>query len=102
MGKTFIVILVIAVIVTIVSVSACNGCNGKRGNGHVITKERPVTSFSKISIEGIFPVVLSQDGGSEFVKVEADENLQEFILVRNEGSELIVETEDNVSIRKSK
>lgn len=102
MGKTFVVILVLAVIVTIVSVSACNGCNGKRGNGHVIKQERHVTSFSKISIEGIFPVVLSQDGGPEFVKVEADENLQEYILVRNDGDELVVETEDNVSIRKSK
>ncbi len=102
MQKIVNAIIVFAVIVTLVSISACNGCNSKRGNGHVIIKDRPVTSFSKISIEGIFPVELSQDGGPEFVKVEADENLQEFMLVRNDGDELVVETEDNVSIRKSK
>jgi hypothetical protein len=100
--KFLITILIIAVISGIVAVSACNGCNSKRGNGQVIKQDRSVTSFSKISIEGIFPVVLSQNGGPEFVKVEADENLQEYILVRNDGDELIVETEDNVSIRKSK
>lgn len=100
--KFLIAILIIVVISGIIALSACNGCNGKRGNGHVIKQDRPVSSFSKISIEGIFPVVLSQDGGAEFVKVEADENLQEFILVRNDGDELVVETEDNVSIRKSK
>lgn len=100
--KFLIALLIIAAISGIVAVSACNGCNSKRGNGHVIKQDRPITSFSKISIEGIFPVAVSQDGGPEFVKVEADENLQEFILVRNDGDELVVETEDNVSIRKSK
>ncbi len=102
MKQFLIAILLIVGISGIVATSACNGCNGKRGNGHVIKQNRPVTSFNKISIEGIFPVVLSQDGGPEFVKVEADENLQDFILVRNEGNELVVETEDNVSIRRSK
>ena len=102
MKALLISILVIAVIATVIAFSACNGCNGKRGNGHVIKQNRPVTSFSKISIEGVFPVVLSQDGGEAFVKVEADENLQDYILVRNDGDELVIETEDNVSIRKSK
>ena len=81
--------------------SSCDGCS-RRGNGHVVTKNRPVSSFDKISIEGVFPVELSQDGNVEVVKVEADENLQQYITVENDGNELVVKLKDEASIHASK
>ena len=81
--------------------NSCEGC-GRRGNGNVVTQNRTVSAFSKISIEGVFPVELSQDGNAEFVKVEADENLQDYITVENDGNELVVKLKDEASIHKSK
>lgn len=77
--------------------SSCEGC-GHRGNGHITKENRPVSTFDKISIEGIFPVELSQTGEPESVKVETDENLQQYIVVKNEGDKLLVKTKDKVSI----
>jgi hypothetical protein len=81
--------------------SSCKGCS-RRGNGHVVTQNRTISSFNKISIEGVFPVDLSQDGNAEAVKVEADENLQDYITVENNGNELVVKLKDEASIHASK
>jgi len=79
---------------------ACNGI-GKKGNGHVTTQTRDIKPFNKVSIEGVFPVEVSQNGDSAFVKVETDENLQEDITVENNGSGLIIKTKEGASIRRS-
>lgn len=81
--------------------NSCEGC-GRIGNGNVVTQNRTVSSFDKISIEGVFPVELSQDGNAEFVKVEADENLQDYITVTNEGDKLVVKMKKEAKIHKSK
>jgi hypothetical protein len=61
------------------------------GNGKMETKDVPVQSFTEIKVSGIFELVLSQ--GNESVKIEADENLQPYFTVRNEGSKLVVDME---------
>src|SRR3954465_9052051 len=87
----------------LISILFLGGCMyGKRGSGKVITQKRTVSPFHKISIKGVFPVVISQDGGPEWVKVETDENLQDLITIENNGEDLIVGSDDNVSIRRSK
>ncbi len=98
--KTIIALSVVS-LAGLFSLSSCDGC-GRRGNGHVVTENRAVSSFDRISIEGVFPVELSQDGNAEFVKVETDENLQEYITVENDGDELIVKLKDEASVHKSK
>lgn len=80
-----------------ITLSAC----GKRGNGKVTTQERKVTTFYTLSISGTFPVTLSQDGNDEWVKIETDENLQEYIRVYNNGDELIIKMDNKTKIRKS-
>jgi hypothetical protein len=81
--------------------SSCNTWV-KKGNGKVVMQNRTVSSFSKIAIEGVFPVELSQDGGAEFVKVETDENLQDQIIVSNDGDRLMVTMKEEPSIRAKK
>lgn len=61
--------------------------NGIKGNGEVIKQERSVKPFSEIYIKGAFDVVLSQ-GTEEKVIVETDSNLQECVVVENDGSVL--------------
>jgi len=101
--KTNIFILVPVLVISTVLLFSLASCNsfGKKGNGNVVISVREISPFTKISIDGIFPVELSQDGGKEFVKVETDQNLQNLISVKNDGDELIVETKEKTSIRRS-
>jgi hypothetical protein len=60
------------------------------GNGNLVTKEIPVSSFDALKASGVYELKLSQ-GNKETVKIEADENLQELFQVRNEGSKLVID-----------
>jgi hypothetical protein len=77
-----------------------SGC-GLKGNGHVVTQDRPVTNFTELEVDGIFPVELSQNGDAAWVKVKTDENLQRMIVVENDGNRLIVKSKEGHSIRHS-
>jgi hypothetical protein len=63
------------------------------GNGNLITKEIPVSSFEALKASGVYELNLTQ-GDKESVKIEADENLQQYFTVRNEGSKLIIEMKE--------
>jgi hypothetical protein len=70
-------------------------------NGNLVTRDIPIQSFNELKASGIYELKLSQ-GNKESVKIEADENLQELFIVRNDGARLIIETkkmEDNVNIK---
>ena len=95
-----IIAIVLLVVITITIISSCKN-KGKK-NRIVSMQNSPVTSFSSISIEGTFPVELSQSGENEWVKVEADDKLQELILVHNDGDQLIIEMKEDVSLSKTK
>jgi hypothetical protein len=61
------------------------------GNGKSVTREVPVTSFDVLTATGVYELKLSQ-GSKESVKIEADENLQEYFNVQNEGNKLVIDT----------
>ena len=76
----------------------CHSCifanNGKeKGNGNVTTEQRTVSPFSSIKIGGVMNVYLTQ-GDTESVTVEIDENLQQYVTVRNDGNMLILDSKD--------
>ena len=60
------------------------------GNGKLVTREVPVSSFDVLKASGVYELKLSQ-GSKETVKIEADENLQELFQVRNEGNKLVID-----------
>ncbi len=60
------------------------------GNGNHITRDVTVSAFDALKASGVFELKLSQ-GNKESVKIEADENLQEFFTVRNEGNKLVID-----------
>ncbi|MBD0288017.1 MAG: DUF2807 domain-containing protein [Flavisolibacter sp.] len=60
------------------------------GNGNLVTRTVPVQSFDALKASGIYELKLTQ-GSTEGVKIEADENLQELFMVRNDGSKLIID-----------
>jgi hypothetical protein len=60
------------------------------GNGKHVTKDVAVSSFDALQASGIYELKLSQ-GNKESVKIEADENLQDYFTVHNEGNKLIID-----------
>ena len=70
---------------------SCDHMFGKRvhGNGNVVTQDRSVNSFKNIEVGGAAKVFVSQ-GDQHSVKVEVDENLQQFVEVSQEGDKVIV------------
>ena len=57
-----------------------------------MTEERTISSFSKLSIQGVFNLYLSQ-GEKESLRIEADEQTMNEIITRNDGDQLIIELE---------
>ncbi|HTM92542.1 MAG TPA: DUF2807 domain-containing protein, partial [Flavisolibacter sp.] len=60
------------------------------GNGKLTTREVNVSSFDALKASGVYESRLSQ-GNKESVKIEADENLQEYFNVRNDGNKLVID-----------
>ncbi len=71
------------------------------GSGNVTTRDVSVSSFSQLNVSGVFNLILAQ-GNKEDVKIEADDNLQELVLVNAEGPALTVSMKKNVNIKTSK
>lgn len=82
--------------VLIAGLSSCQFMGGKRvrGSGNVISQERKFTGFSSVEASNAIHLYVKQDSVFS-VRVETDDNLQEYIGVRMENGTLIVEQEDN-------
>ncbi len=71
------------------------------GSGNVVTKDIPVKSFDALSAGGVFNLVLQQ-GTTEQVKIEAEDNLQPLFEVTNEGSTLQIKMKKDVNLKHAK
>ena len=89
-------------IFSILSAFLLNSClwsfdnSGIKGSGTVTKEQHVVSPFDKIDVSGSFTVYLSQ-GDVESVEVELDDNLQQYVEVRNEGSKLILGIKDKIN-----
>lgn len=63
------------------------------GNGKIVTRDVSVSSFDALKASGVYELKLMQ-GSAESVKIEADENLQPYFDVHNEGSKLVIKMKD--------
>jgi uncharacterized protein YjbI with pentapeptide repeats len=95
--KAAVFISVLAIIL-----SSCHFMNHRiRGNGNVITQDRNIGSFDGIDVSSAFTVMITQDSACT-VKVEADENLQEFIEVSVSGNTLHISQRRNTSLQSTR
>lgn len=60
------------------------------GNGKTVTRDVKVSSFNSLKASGVYELRLSQ-GNLETVKIEADENLQEYFNVKSDGNQLVID-----------
>ena len=85
-------LLVIGILAT-----SCMYINRLNGSGHVTKVEHKALFFNKLELGIIFDAVIIPSA-EEKVIVETDDNLQQYILVKNEDSTLIVTTQEHVNI----
>jgi hypothetical protein len=87
-------------LVIFVFATGCREIAGRRvkGSGHIITENRTATGFNSIDVSGAIDVFVKQDSTTS-VKVEADDNILEYIEVHTEGSTLEIYTENNINLR---
>jgi hypothetical protein len=87
-------------LVILVFASGCREIAGRRirGSGHIITENRNETGFNNVDVSGAIDVYIRQDSTTS-VKVEADDNILEYIEVHTDGSTLEIHTENNIRLR---
>ena len=66
-----------------------------RGNGKVVEQDRDISGFNAIKVSDGIDLFITQ-GGTEAVKVKADENLLDKVVTRLEGQKLIVEVKGSI------
>lgn len=83
--------------------SSCRQVFGKRirGNGSIKTETRTISDFKAIEVNGAIDVFYKQDSVIS-VKVETDENLQEYVEVYVENNTFVVKPKDGANLKPSK
>ena len=71
-----------------------------KGNGNVTKVQRDIKSFNEIGADGIFKIYLMQ-GNKESVEVEIDENLQEYVIIKNNGHKLELSFAKGINVKKT-
>ncbi len=83
----------------VVALSSCSFFKGGiSGNNQITETERVVSGFSGIELEGNGNVYLSQ--GSPSVKIITDSNIQDLVLTKMDGENLVIYSEENISPSK--
>jgi hypothetical protein len=97
MNKSFVLMSLFAALMF----SQAANAQGVRGNGNLVKQERNVGSFDEIQSYGSFDVVIT-DGNDSKVTVEAEENLQQFIVVETSGDKLNIRHKRGENFRATK
>lgn len=89
--------------VLVLALSSCHFYPGERvaGNGHINSQQRNVGSFDGIDAAGQVKVHVMQNA-SPSVKIETDENLQQYLDVFTDGHTLIIRSKEGYNLDPSK
>lgn len=87
-------------VIFIVSFGSCRFVGGKRveGNGNRATVSRSVGEFDGVEVRGGIDVVVT-NGAEHTLKIEADQNLMDYIEVNNNGGTIEVSSRDGYNLR---
>ena len=80
-----------------------SGNSGKKGNGKVISKEVSISDYSKIEGGGNVNIIYEQnDNKAPYLRYEIDENLSEYVSIKNEDLTLKIKTTESLNTEKFK
>lgn len=66
-------------------------------NIDLTSEDQPISEFSQLSVNGVFNLYLSQ-GDKESLRIEADQETMDKIIVRNTGEKLSIELEEGFEL----
>jgi hypothetical protein len=94
--------LILILMVVAATAPSCQYIMGRkvRGNGNIKTQEHNVAAFKNVQVSGAFDLYVSQ-GDIKPVKIETDENLQQYIEVLQEGDKIVIKFRDGINLRPS-
>lgn len=95
-------LLIGLLVFALVATTACNfgiNLNGERvrGSGNTVTEERQVSGFDRVELNGAGELIIEQ-GETESLTVETDDNLMEYIRTDVVNGRLILEIKPNINI----
>lgn len=98
MKRTFIL-----AVFSVLFFSSCREVFGKRirGNGTIKTENRSAGQFDGVHVSGSIDVYVRQDSAAS-IRVEADENLQEYVIVENDGGMLEIHPKNGTNLKPSR
>jgi len=96
-------ILIISTITALLLTSCVFNINDSRikGSGTVTREQRDVLPFTGIEVIGGSYTLHLLQGENESVEVEIDDNLQQYVEVKNVGNELVLSNKDNVNFNST-
>ncbi len=99
MKKVFLVSFLVLLIF-----SSCRfmGWKGINGSGNIVTQSRTTEKFNSVDVSGAINVYVKQDSAQQTIKVETDDNLQEYIDIHEDNGVLYISQRDNYSLDPSK
>jgi hypothetical protein len=102
MNKTGLTNLLTTLILVTLSLSACNIGFGRvvRGSGDIIEETRSVSGISGVDLATIGELIIAV-GDTESLRIEAEDNLMEYIETEVRGGTLRIESRDNVNLRNT-
>jgi hypothetical protein len=89
-------------LIVLFTVSSCREIGGRRirGSRNITTETRTASDFDGVMVSGAIDLYVKQDSTTS-IKIEADDNLQEYIEVHTDGSILEIHTKRGVNLRPS-
>jgi len=72
-----------------------------RGNGTIKTENRTAGTFTRVDVSGNIDLYVKQDSARS-IKIEADENLMQYIEVKIEGEKLMIQPKEGYNLSGSK
>ncbi|MGZ5273810.1 MAG: head GIN domain-containing protein [Kaistella sp.] len=89
---------------TLLIFSSCRfmGWKGINGSGNIVTQSRETEKFNSIDVSGAIDIYVKQDSVQQSIKVETDDNLQEYIDIHEDNGVLYISQRDNYSLDPSK
>lgn len=95
--------LILIAIVSTVVFSSCHYVMGERvyGDGHIATRDANVGSFHSVDVGGAIEAHINQ-GNSNSVKIETDQNIMDLVEVFTEGNTLVARTRNGYNLQPSR
>ena len=95
--------LILACLLGFISFNSSAKCDDEKvkGNGKVISNDRALASFDKISLAGSIDITIDQNG-KEGVTVETDENLQDYIITEVKDGSLNIHVKEHYNLNSTK